>query len=366
MSVINQMLRDLDARRGPAGQSQLNALHGIGPVALRPALASRGLQRAGWALAAGLLFAGFVYWPVALQQDSGPAQAPVARVAEWTSLSVPEPDPRARSSSRRQAAVPAARAPRPSVEVEPASKAQQQPGSAQPTPTAEPPTTAALTTEIDQAAQPPVVESAALEPARAEPLRTVRNHSPELNAQQRFARAQRALASQDWRMAQGLLEQTLDSAPGHIDARTQLATLLVSRGAADQAERILADGLALDPHAEALAKPYAQLLAARGALQPALDVLDAVRSDAETHALRAAILHRAGDHAGASAAYQRALREQPERAVWWTGLAIAREHNQEHGEALQAYRRAAGLQLDEPVRDYVEQRIQALQTGKGG
>jgi MSHA biogenesis protein MshN len=128
---------------------------------------------------------------------------------------------------------------------------------------------------------------------------------------------------------------------------------------------MLAAGLAIDPHARALAKPYAQLLAARGALQAALDVLAEVPPDAETTALRAAILHRIGNHAEAASAYEDALREQPEQAVWWTGLAIAREHNQEPRKALQAYRRAARLQLSDPVREYVEHRMQALQPRDG-
>jgi MSHA biogenesis protein MshN len=107
------------------------------------------------------------------------------------------------------------------------------------------------------------------------------------------------------------------------------------------------------------------LLAARGAHQTALTALAMVRRDAETEALRAAILHRTGSHAEAADAYERALREQPDQAVWWTGLAIAREHNQEPQRALHAYRQAAQLRPSAAVRDYVEQRIQALQTGEG-
>jgi len=210
-----------------------------------------------------------------------------------------------------------------------------------------------------------MVASAALEPAVIQPPQPVRNQGPEQQAEHRFAQAQRALVEQNWQQAERLLNQALEVLPGHLEARTQLASLLVSRQANDAAEQLLGEGLAIDPHAGALAKPYAQLLAGRGALQAALEVLAEAHPDAETAALRAAILHRKGNHAGAADAYENALHEQPGQAVWWTGLAIAREHNQEPREALTAYRQAALLQLNEPVRQYVEQRIQALQITEG-
>lgn len=365
MSLINQMLRDLDARRGPAGHAQLNALHGIGPVTAHPALPHRGLRRVGWALVAGLLLSGFAFWPQAVQKHNGSADVPVATVAQWTPLPVPAPVPRTGVTLRRGADTPAPSGPRDAADVKPVREPKQATTSVELPPAAARPEPRTVAAKVAEKA-PPVVESAALEPAPAEPLQAVRKPGPEQQAQQQFARAQRALAAQDWPAAQGLLRRTLESLPGHQDARTQLAALLVARGATDEAEQILAEGLAIDPQAGALAKPYAQLLAARGALQPALDVLAGVRADAETSALSAAVLHRAGDHAGAAAAYEQALHEQPEQAVWWTGLAIAREYNEQPSKALQAYRRAARLQLDGPVRQYVEQRMQALQTREGG
>jgi MSHA biogenesis protein MshN len=217
-----------------------------------------------------------------------------------------------------------------------------------------------------QPAAAPVVASAALEPAVVQPPQPVRNLSPEQSAEQHFAQAQHALAEQNWQRAERLLEETLNVLPAHVEARTQLASLLVTRQANDAAERLLGEGLAIDSQASALAHPYAQLLAERGALQTALDVLAGVPLDAETEALRAALLHRMGNHAEAAGAYEYALRKQPDQALWWTGLAIAREHNQEPGEALQAYQRAARLQVSGALRKYVEQRVQALQTREGG
>ncbi len=352
MSLINQMLRDLDARPGRAASGPVIASHAIGPVRPRPVTGGHRL-----ALTASVLLAGALLTAVNIQKGQDSPEH--LSGDEWTSLALPEPTPRSRSSTRPPPRFSANSAKAQTVKASepapPASPLKSHSGSA-----------ATLSSVDKQQAPAPVVESAALEPAVVQPPQPVRNRSPEQSAEQQFAQAQRALAEQHWQRAERLLEQTLKALPAHIEARTQLASLLVARQAKDAAERLLSEGLAIDSQAGALAQPYAQLLAERGALQTALDVLADVPPDAETEALRAALLHRMGNHAEAAGAYENALRKQPDQALWWTGLAIAREHNQEPREALQAYQRAARLQASGTLRQYVEQRMRALQTGKGG
>ena len=351
MSLINQMLRDLDARRSPAGNTPVATLQGVGPVRPRRTVRQRGLVLGAWALLAGTLLA-----LIGLTTDhDDPEQL---SGTDWAPLALPQPTPRSRSTGHASPRLPATSGPISSAQrTEHAAPAAPVEADSSPAPT--------VASEDKQQVATPMVASAALEPAVVAP-QPVRNRSPEQNAQQHFARAQRALAAQNWRDAESLLEQTLKLLPEHLEARTQLASLLVARQANQAAERLLREGLAIDPQAGALAKPYAQLLAERGAPQAALQALGDIHPDAESEALRAALLHRAGHHAEAAGAYEDALREQPEQALWWTGLAIAREHNEEPRAALQAYRRAARLQLNGTVRQYVEQRMQALQHGEGG
>jgi Tfp pilus assembly protein PilF len=365
MSLINEMLRDLDARRGPSGDAGVIARQGIGLVRPRPAIRQRSVSFIAAALgAATLLVVGVKLGHEGLQYLNVAEPVPDAEKTQWTRLPLPAPTPRSRATAHRAPAVPAASS---TPESKPA-KASSTPAEAISRPPAvkadSAPATAVVTGGKQQAAQP-VVASAALEPVFVQAPQLVRNLRPEQKAEHQFAQAQHALAEHNWQRAEPLLKQTLELLPGHLEARTQLASLLVARQANGAAEQLLVEGLAIDPKAGALARPYAQLLAARDALQPALDVLAEVYPDAETAALKAAILHRIGDHAEAAGAYESALREQPEQALWWTGLAIAREHNQEPRKALQAYQRAARLQLSEAVRQYVEQRMQALQSREG-
>jgi len=349
MSLINQMLRDLDARRSPAGNAPVVTLQGVGPVRPQRAVPQRGLAFTAWAVLAGTLLA-------LISLQTGHDDSEQLSGTAWAPLALPEPTPRSRSTGHPSPRLPGNSSPVQTVKAsEHVAPVKAGSGSA-----------ATVITEQKQQGAAPVVASAALEPTVVQPPQPVQNRSPRQSAEQDFAQAQRALAEQNWHDAENLLEQTLKVLPAHLEARTQLASLLVARQANDAAEQLLGEGLAIDPQAGALAKPYAQLLAERGALQTALQVLADVHPDAEAEALRAAVLHRMGNHAEAAGAYENALHEQPEQALWWTGLAIAREHNREPREALQAYQRAARLQVSGTVRQYVEQRMQALQSMEGG
>jgi len=160
------------------------------------------------------------------------------------------------------------------------------------------------------------------------------------------------------------LNDVLSVCHRHIRARSQVAALQLSRHHTDEAEQLLAEGLLTDPRQLALARAYAQLLAARNELVPALRALDAAiahsRADPETLALRAAILYRMGRHTESVVDYQLALQIQPYQALWWTGLAVALEQSGQVRPALEAFRRAAELPLDTPVENYVKQRIRTL------
>ncbi len=335
MSVINQMLKDLDNRRGPANGVQLAALQGMGLLNVNRIQWQTGLPLIGRGFAAVLAVI-IGYQSIGWWLDNGQGTAATGHTLK-----------------ARVAVTPASEV-SPALPVESEADAKQFPVIVK---NPQPPTARARTDEL-QTSQPAPVRS----------LAPVKILTPGQQAEQLFARAQLAFADHRQRRGEQLLLDTLDASPGHSDARTQLAVLLISRQQTEEAELLLADGLSTDPYSLELARPYARLLAARGALIPALETLDRAidqdGADAEALALRAALLYRMDRHAESVTAYRQALNDQPHRALWWTGLAVSLEHSGESVHALAAYRRAADFPLEKAVDDYVRQRIERLQNAE--
>jgi len=338
MSLINQMLKDLDKRRGPVNAAHAAALQGMGLVNINQLKWHNSLPFAGW-IAAGLV-AMAVSYQLSIWWNTKPQRQPPLTpqiVAE-----IAEPELHAQldtaSSPEEHKAAPLAAV---TTRSESTAKELQLPS----VPRTEP-------------------RQATLQTAAETVRKPIKRLTPEQKADRLFASAQQALSRHELKRGEDLLRQALDEYSRHVSARSQLAVMHLSKQQEDKAERLLAEGLVTDSHQLALARPYAQLLAARNELVPALRALDRAigqrQADPETLALRAAILYRMGKHTEAASDYLLALQVQPQRALWWTGLAVVLEQSGRSTQALEAYRRAAGLPLDRPVDDYVEQRIQAL------
>lgn len=338
MSLINQMLKDLDKRRGPLNESHVAALQGMGLVNINPPKWHKSLPLAT-GFVAGLM-AIIVSYQADIWRKSGPEYEPAITSQAATEAVEPEQN------------------------VQLATVATPEPFSVEPT--------ASIADRVDFKAKPfdrpTVPHTEPLQTAPATAHTPVAVLTPEQRAERLFTRAQQALSRDRQQRGENLLRQALDEYSRHHRARSQLATLLLSRQQEEDAERLLAEGLVTDSHQPALARPYAQLLAARDELVPALETLDRAidqrQPDPETLALRAAILDRMDRHTESAAAYRKALQLQPNRALWWTGLAVALEQDGRSGQALQAYQRAAKRPLNKPVADYVNQRIQVLRNNE--
>ena len=342
MSLLNQMLKDLDKRRGPLNKSQLAALQGMGLINNTSLLKWHDRRSfTAWGitglLAIVLIYPANIWWKKRLEPEP-------ARTAQTMSESA-EPEQHVQletvtTQGEIDSAAPAAADPAESVQ-------QDLPGPVAPI-----------------AEQAPAVAQTPAETV----IRPVKTLTPEQRAQHLYSKAQRALSSNRHKEGERLLRQALDENSRHIGARSQLATLLISRQQRDKAEHLLAEGLVTDPQQFALARPYAQLLAEKGEHISALATLDVAiaqrRADAETLALRAAILYKLDRHTESAAEYRKALQFHPQRALWLTGLAVALEQDGQSTQALEAFQRAANLTLDKPVENYVKQRIHIL-SNKG-
>ena len=165
--------------------------------------------------------------------------------------------------------------------------------------------------------------------------------------------------------AHDALSRALSLAPTHNRARETLAALLLNTGRVTEAAAALREGLSLQPKTASLAKLYARILVDQDDLGSAVAVLERAQSsakgNADYQALLAALYQRTGKHAQAAQSYRQVLQVRSNVASWWMGLALSLEPMGETGNALNAYHRAlktGGLSTD--VSQFVMRRIEAL------
>lgn len=340
MSIINQTLRELDARR-PA------------PVAPSPASAvARRRRRPGlWALAVVLLpIAGAGTWvawstvgkappvpahaarpapaaPVAVASTAAPASAPTAPVAAPASPVTPPTTAVPAPATADTLGVNPPRAPRPVPEAVTPPRALSEAGNR----VALKPTRALPATRADEPAVP-AIQHETRPPSGGEIADT---YYRKALAELRAGRTENA------RLA---LLAALDAAPAHTDARQALAALLSRSGQATEAEALLRNGRALTPDHPGLAMSLARLQAARGdtadAAATLIETADKPGAGADYHATLAAMLVQLDRPAEATRHYEQALRQQPGQGTWWAGLAISLEAQGKPAEARTAYQRA--------------------------
>jgi len=153
----------------------------------------------------------------------------------------------------------------------------------------------------------------------------------------------------------------------HTAARRSLAVEWLGRGRTADAERILAEGLALNPQQPQLAVVLARIQAERHELPAAIDTLHAslrggsaatAPDQAEALALMATLQQGAGQHREAIDAFSAALRQSPQNGAWWIGLGISLAAEGRGPSSREAFERARATgTLSPELLLYVEQRL---------
>lgn len=336
MSVIHSVLSKLDAR----GAARPSAMEALPAWTSAPASgASKRLLLLGALGAAAIGFAAFGDWPTWLRGAQA-APVPAARAPAPT----PEPiRPAAAAPALAEAepaAVPAVAVVAPPVRRVAGSSAPRTPAvhaAALPAPTATEP------------APTPTIDKRDVAP------------SPAARALHRLRQAQDAAQAGQPRSALEHARAALALDPALAPARQLAAVLEHETGHSERAAQLLRDGLARNPQDGLQALLLARVLLAQGDAAGALATLDRhTVQGAEADGLRGGVLTQQGETARAVPAYESAARQQPANPMWWLGLGVALDAEQQPQRARQAYARALsiGLPRDDLVQ-YAEQRVRA-------
>lgn len=392
MSLINKMLQDLDARGTPDGQGSVPGAQGMQDVRPVP-LQERGLPRgllAGGALALSVIVIALA-WVYLKRPELPPVLVNVANTpaANAPAVNTPAAAPVVVAAAAQPVVVPAAI---PAAAPLDAAQRNAPPADAASAPAPAPaPTPAPISAPVPAA--PVAVDKArprervAVDKTRADELQRVmakeKSASPkvapvmgekllaegkQVTAQQRIDNGyRRALAYlQDGRIEESMagLQQTLQLDPRHQGARETLVRLLLEAQRPDEAVRQLQQSLNLDPKQPAQAMMLARLqLDKSGAA--ALDTLRRTLPYAQKHgdyrALYAGMLQREQRYHDAAEQYQAALQSAPDNSVWWMGLGIALQADNQLLQARAAFERARGLQTLSPqLQAFVERKLVQL------
>jgi MSHA biogenesis protein MshN len=343
MSIINQTLRELDARKTDS----------VSPgVSLHP-VASAVRRRSGlWGVGAALLsLAGLVLWLMARPADPVP-QVQVGSAPRAVSHTATPPASTGTS--------PAAPAPE-RLSMQPSASA--------------PPEILSVASPVKpadaQRAEQPVPDNVALRPftpptpklaAVAEKPPAIRKNlnrpTAEEEAEERYRKAIVLIQKGRESQARPQLEEAVRLVPGHIAARQVLATLLSEAGQNLDAEAVLREGRAVAPANAWFALSLARLQAARGDAEGAAVTLqgglEGEGVDAEYRATLAALLLRLRRHPEAAQQYAQALKLRPDQGAWWMGLGLSLEAQGKTDEARSAYRRALATgNLPDRLQEFV-------------
>jgi len=166
--------------------------------------------------------------------------------------------------------------------------------------------------------------------------------------------------------AEAKLLLALEHDPKHIKAREMLTGLYLKLGRKVEAEDILNKGLLYLPAYSNFAKLYARLLLDTNQIEKAIKTLlhhrPLIKDDPDYFALLAASYQRQKKHGLAANTYVKLLKINPREGIWWVGMAISLEALGKKNEAHNAYEKARQTgTLNSRISKYSNQRLQFLQ-----
>lgn len=382
MSLINQMLQELDARR-----SDVNGAEAYGQQ-IRPVHQPKisRIHPAWWvtlvlAIILVVLLSWVVLRPVADLKQEGKRQLPLKLDADLAEPAVQpqrQPQPLQRHASMpvddKPVTVSEAMAPiAPLVLSDLPAKPQKQAREKKEEKEEEKEVQVLPKLGASEAAMPdkPKLATPTSLPASPAPASVVLNKqvkelTPQQRAENEYRKSTQLLQQGKAAEAAGSLEEALQLDPLHVGARQTLIGLFLESHRQDDALRLAKDGVALDPTQPTLAMILARLQLEKGDLRTAIGTLERTlihaADRADYHAFLAALLQRDEKHKQAAELYLKAVQRAPQNGVWWMGLGISLQAQNRKGEAYEAFKRAKSTNsLSPELLEFVETKLTQLQ-----
>lgn len=221
------------------------------------------------------------------------------------------------------------------------------------------------TEQIKPIAEQAVKSSAPQEIIKEKPILSIsrKQLTPKQLVVKKMQQAEQAILEKDIEGAEKLLEDILFLQPEHKPARKQLAALWFGRKATQPALNLLAQGISLDKNDGEFRMMQAKILLELNQYQAAFNALSPLQqaNNVEYQFLLATVAQQVNNEKVALESYQRLIALQPYQGRWHLGLAIAQDKQENYKAASASYHQATQLGgLSESALNFARQRLQEL------
>jgi len=184
--------------------------------------------------------------------------------------------------------------------------------------------------------------------------------SPQALAENKITEAEQAIERNDIVKAEALFEEVLLVMPEHETARKQLAALWYGKKSYQDAVNLLSQGIAIAPQTIEMRLMSARIYYEQGQAIQAYNILSPVKhtANAELQALLANLAAEINEHDAAIVAYTALITLEPNVARWHLGSAVSLDSLGKFERAREAYKQAIALNnLSSSAMQFARQRL---------
>ncbi|WP_114326199.1 tetratricopeptide repeat protein [Candidatus Colwellia aromaticivorans] len=370
MSVINQMLKDLEQRTPEQGQVAMPVVISHKPSTIKIVLISL-------AVLVSFNLLGFYIWNLQEQISSSElkikeqVQSPVANVSRELPRQLDETLTPDRQTLDRQEPIPE-KLSLPEAKAELAIELPQQPIVKEKVNLPEP--VSKNIVAIRQQVQPVPIKPKPISPAQVNPIQVKTPTESKMSVSrrqltskelvaQKLVRAEKSIKINDITKAEQLFEEVLIIDPNYKQARKKLAALWFGRKSYQQATNLLSQGISLDRNDAELRQLKARIHLQQGQHKAAYDTLKVLPTlkQQEYQVMLANVSQQIEQYKSAIQAYKILIDMQAYSGRWHLGLAIVYDKNSQFSLAVTEYALAlTKSDLSIASAEFAQQRMQAL------